>query len=57
VKHLEQVHYTRDLTFQDDQFCSFAYNIMQRNGAPIFGRQRCAAALYGLDALVKWYFS
>ncbi len=59
------LHYTRDVTFREDQsrirhnpgifarLRSFAYNILQRNRTSTFSQQRYAAALGGLDALLK----
>ncbi len=68
--HIEnKLHYTRDVTFQEDQsrirhnpgvfarLRSFAYNILQRNRTATFTQQRYAAALGGLQALLKWCFS
>ena len=68
--HIEnQLHYTRDVTFQEDQsrirhnpgvfarLRSFAYNILRRNQNSTFSQDRYAAALAGLDALLKWSFS
>ena len=64
-----KLHYTRDVTFQEDQsrirhnpgifarLRSFAYNILRRNQASNFSQDRYAAALAGLDALFKWRFS
>jgi predicted transposase YbfD/YdcC len=68
--HIEnRLHYTRDVTFQEDQsrirhnptlfarIRSFAYNILRRNHTSTFTQARYAAALMGLDALLKWSFS
>jgi predicted transposase YbfD/YdcC len=68
--HVEnKLHYTRDVTFQEDQsrirhnpgifarLRSFAYNILRRNQNSTFNQDRYAAALAGLDALLKWRFS
>lgn len=65
--HIEnKLHYTRDVTFQEDQsrirhnpgifarLRSFAYNILRRNRTSTFSQDRYAAALGGLDALLKW---
>lgn len=64
-----KLHYTRDVTFCEDQcrirhspgifarLRSFAYNILQRNRTSTFSQQRYAAALGGLDALLKLSFS
>lgn len=65
--HVEnKLHYTRDVTFQEDQsrirhnpgifarLRSFAYNILRRNQNSTFSQDRYAAALAGLDALLKW---
>jgi hypothetical protein len=63
------LHYTRDVTFQEDQsrirhnpgifarIRSFAYNILRRNQTSTFAQDRYAAALAGLDALLKWKVS
>ncbi len=63
------LHYTRDVTCCEDQsrirhssgiparIRSFAYNILQRNRTSTFSRERYAAALGGLDALLKLSFS
>ena len=64
--HIEnRLHYTRDVTFQEDQsrirhnpgifarLRSFAYNILQCNRTSTFSQERYAAALGGLDALLK----
>jgi predicted transposase YbfD/YdcC len=64
--HIEnKLHYTRDVTFREDQsrirhnpgifarLRSFAYNILQRNRTATFSQERYAAALGGLDALLK----
>jgi hypothetical protein len=63
------LHYTRDVTFREDQsrirhnpgvfarLRSFAYNILQRNRTSTFSQERYAAALGGLDALLKLGFS
>jgi len=68
--HIEnKLHYTRDVTFQEDQsrirhnpgifarLRSFAYNILQRNRSSTFSQERYAAALGGIDALLKWCVS
>lgn len=68
--HIEnKLHYTRDVTFQEDQsrirhnpgvfarLRSFAYNILRRNQTSTFNQDRYAAALGGLNALLKWSFS
>jgi hypothetical protein len=68
--HIEnKLHYTRDVTFQEDQsrirhnpgifarLRSFAYNILRRNRTSTFSQDRYAAALAGLDALLKWSLS
>ena len=68
--HVEnRLHYTRDVTFQEDQsrirhnpgvfarLRSFAYNILRRNQTSTFSQDRYAAALAGLDPLLKWSFS
>ena len=68
--HVENsLHYTRDVTFQEDQsrirhnpgvfarLRSFAYNILRRNQTSTFSQDRYAAALAGLDPLLKWNFS
>jgi len=64
-----KLHYTRDVTFREDQsrirhnpgifarLRSFAYNILQRNRTATFSQERYAAALGGLDALLKLCFS
>ncbi|HTW70327.1 MAG TPA: ISAs1 family transposase [Acetobacteraceae bacterium] len=65
--HIEnKLHYTRDVTFLEDQsrirrnpgvsarLRSFAYNILRRNQHSTFNRDRYAAALGGLDELLKW---
>lgn len=65
--HVEnKLHYTRDVTFLEDQsrirtnpgifarLRSFAYNILRCNQADSFNQGRYAAALAGLDALLKW---
>jgi len=64
-----KLHYTRDVTFQEDQsrirhnpgifarLRSFAYNILRRNQNSTFSQHRYAAALAGLDTLLKWSFS
>jgi predicted transposase YbfD/YdcC len=63
------LHYTRDVTFQEDQsrirhkpgvfarLRSFAYNILRCNQSSTFSQDRYAAALAGADALLKWKFS
>jgi hypothetical protein len=68
--HIEnKLRNTRDVTFQEDQsrirhnpgifarLRSFAYNILQRNRTSTFSQDRYAAALGGLDALLKLCFS
>lgn len=68
--HVENsLHYTRDVTFQEDQsrirhnpgifarLRSFAYNILRRNQTSTFNQDRYAAALGGVNALLKWTFS
>ena len=68
--HVENsLHYTRDVTFQEDQsrirhnpgvfarLRSFAYNILRRNQSSTFNQDRYAAALGGVNALLKWSFS
>ena len=68
--HIEnKLHDTRDVTFQEDQsrirhnpgvfarLRSFAYNILHCNRDSTFSQARYAAALSGLDALLKWNFS
>lgn len=68
--HIENtLHYTRDVTFQEDQsrirsnpgifarLRSFGYNILRRNKVASFSQDRYAAALRGLDALLKWNYS
>jgi predicted transposase YbfD/YdcC len=68
--HVENsLHYTRDVTFQEDQsrirhnpgvfarLRSFAYNILRRNQTSTFNQDRYAAALGGVNALLKWSFS
>ena len=68
--HIENtLHYTRDVTFREDHsrirhnpgifasLRSFAYNILQRNRTSTFSQDRYAAALGGLDALLKLCFS
>jgi predicted transposase YbfD/YdcC len=68
--HVENtLHYTRDVTFLEDQsrircnpgvfvrLRSFAYNILRRNKVSTFSQDRYAAALRGLDALLKWSYS
>jgi predicted transposase YbfD/YdcC len=64
-----KLHYTRDVTFQEDQsrirhnpgifarLRSFAYNILRRNQNSTFSQDRYAAALAGLDELLKWSIS
>jgi predicted transposase YbfD/YdcC len=63
------LHYTRDVTFQEDQsrirhkpgvfarLRSFAYNILRCNQSSTFSQDRYAAALAGAEALLKWKFS
>lgn len=68
--HVENsLHYTRDVTFQEDQsrirhnpgvfarLRSFAYNILRRNQTSTFSQDRYAAALAGVNQLLKWRFS
>jgi hypothetical protein len=68
--HIEnRLHYTRDVTFREDQsrirrnpgifvrLRSFAYNILQRCRTATFSQERYAAALGGLDALLKSCFN
>jgi hypothetical protein len=68
--HIENtLHYTRDVTFREDhsrirhnpgifaRMRSFAYTILQRNRTSTFSQERYAAALGGLDALLKLSFS
>ena len=68
--HVENtLHYTRDVTFQEDQsrirhkpgvfarLRSFAYNILRRNRSSTFSQDRYAAALAGADALLNWKFN
>jgi predicted transposase YbfD/YdcC len=68
--HVEnKLHYTRDVTFLEDQsrirrnpgvfarIRSFGYNILRRNQTSTFNQDRYAAALAGLDALLKWKLS
>jgi predicted transposase YbfD/YdcC len=68
--HVENsLHYTRDVTFQEDQsrirhnpgvfarLRSFAYNILRRNQTSTFNQDRYAAALGGVNALLKWSFN
>ena len=68
--HVEnQLHYTRDVTFLEDQsrirhnpgvfarIRSFGYNILRRNQTSTFNQDRYAAALAGVDALFKWSVS
>src|SRR3954447_25574073 len=68
--HVEnKLHYTRDVTFLEDQsrirrnlgvfarIRSFGYNILRRNQIGTFSQDRYAAALAGLDALLKWKLS
>jgi predicted transposase YbfD/YdcC len=68
--HVEnKLHYTRDVTFLEDQsrirrnpgvfarIRSFGYNILRRNQTSTFSQDRYAAALAGLDALLKWKLS
>lgn len=68
--HVEnKLHYTRDVTFWEDQsrirrnpgvfarIRSFGYNILRRNQTGTFSQDRYAAALAGLDALLKWKLS
>lgn len=68
--HVEnKLHYTRDVTFQEDQsrirhnpgvfarLRSFGYNILRRNKVSTFSQDRYAAALVGLNDLLKWNYS
>jgi predicted transposase YbfD/YdcC len=68
--HVENtLHYTRDVTFQEDQsrirhnpgvfarLRSFAYNVLRRNKVSTFSQDRYAAALSGFDALTECCFS
>ena len=68
--HVENtLHYTRDVTFLEDQsrirrnpgifarLRSFGYNILRRNKVSTFSQDRYAAALRGLNALLKWNYS
>lgn len=68
--HVENtLHYTRDVTFQEDRsrircnpgvfarLRSFAYNILRRNKTSTFSQDRYAAALQGIDPLLKWCVS
>jgi predicted transposase YbfD/YdcC len=68
--HVEnKLHYTRDVTFLEDQsrirrnpgvfarIRSFGYNILRRNQTSTFSQDRYAAALTGLEALLKWKLS
>ena len=68
--HVENsLHYTRDVTFQEDQsrirhnpgvfarLRSFAYNILRHNQTSTFNQDRYAAALGGVNALLKWSFN
>ena len=68
--HIEnKLHDTRDVTFLEDQsrirrnpgifarIRSFGYNILRRNQTATFNQDRYAAALGGLDALLKWSVS
>ena len=69
--HVENtLHYTRDVTFLEDQsrircnpgvfsrLRSFGYNILRRNKVATFSQDsRYAAALRGIDALLKWSYS
>lgn len=60
------LHYTRDVTFQEDmsrirhnpgifaRVRSFAYNILRHNRTSTFSQDRYAAALGGLEQLLKW---
>ena len=64
------LHYTRDVTFQEDQSrirrnpgvfvaaaAAFAYNVLCRNRTSSFSQDRYAAALAGFSALANWCFS
>ena len=64
--HVENgLHYTRDVTFQEDQsrirhnpgvfarLRSFAYNILRCDQTSTFNQDRYAAALGGVNALLK----
>ena len=68
--HVENtLHYTRDVTFQEDQsrirhnpgvfarIRSFAYNVLRRNQTSTCSQDRYAAALAGFDAFASWQFS
>ena len=68
--HVEnKLHYTRDVTFLEDQsrirhnpgvfarIRSFGYKILRRNKISTFNQDRYAAALAGVDALLKWSVS
>jgi predicted transposase YbfD/YdcC len=68
--HVEnKLHYVRDVAFLEDQsrirrnpgvfarIRSFGYNILRRNQTSTFSQDRYAAALAGLDALLKWKLS
>lgn len=68
--HIEnRLHYVRDVTFQEDhsrirqnpgvfaRLRSFAYNILRRNKTATFSQDRYAAALAGIDGLIKWNVS
>lgn len=68
--HVENtLHYTRDVTFQEDQsrirhnpgifarIRSFAYNVLCRNQTSTYSQDRYAAALAGFDAFASWQFS
>ena len=62
-------HYTRDVTFREDhsrirhnsgifvRLQSFVYHLLQRTRSSTFSHERYAAALGGLDALLKLCFS
>ena len=63
-----KLHYTRDVIFQEDQsrirhnpgvvarLRSFGYNILRHNKVSTFSQDRYAAALVGLDTLLKWKY-
>ena len=68
--HVENtLHYTRDVTFMEDlsrircnpgifaRIRSFAYNILRRNHNENFNQDRYAAALGGLEAVLKLIIS
>jgi hypothetical protein len=68
--HIENTpDYTRDVTFREDhsrirhnsgifvRLQSFVYHLLQRTRSSTFSHERYAAALGGLDALLKLCFS